>query len=135
MPFATDVDLLLVFPGLSTTDPALRALMLEQAQCQFNACAWGCSLLLGHVYLTAHMLSVVAGGASNGAGGDITSKTMGPVSIGYSAPAALTNGGAFGDTAAGRQYLALRDALGPMPMGPNGFDCGDFFAAAGCGCP
>lgn len=134
MPFATDADLLLVFPGLTTTDPALRALMLEQAKCQFNECVWGCSLLLGHVYLTAHMLTMANGGASTGGGGGaVTGKSMGPVSISYAAPTSGTSDGAFGETAAGRQYLALRSALGPMPMGPDGFSCGDIFVG-GCGC-
>ena len=130
MPFATDVELLLVYPSLSTLDPALRALMLEQAKCQFSECAWGCSLLLGHVYLTAHMLTMATGGPNDGAGGQVTSKSMGPVSIGYSDPGASADSGSFGETAAGRQYVALRDALGPMPIGPNGFDC---FAIVGCG--
>ncbi len=133
MPFATDSDLLLVFPGLSTTDPALRALMLSSAACEFNECAWGCSLLLGHVYLTAHMLTMANGGASTGGGGGaVTSKSMGPVSIGYAAPTSGQNDGAFGETAAGRQYLALRNSLGPMPISANGFSCGDT-AIVGCG--
>lgn len=134
MPFATDSDLLLVFPGLTTTDPALRALMLELAKCQFNECVWGCSLLLGHVYLTAHMLTMANGGASTGGGGGaVTGKSMGPVSISYAAPTSSTSDGAFGETAAGRQYLALKNALGPTPMGPFGFGCGDEYWA-GCGC-
>lgn len=135
MPFATDSDLLTVFPSLSTTSPALRALMLEQARCQFNECVWGCSLFLGHIYLTAHMLTMANGGASTGGGGgQVTSKSMGPVSIGYAAPTSSTSDGAFGETAAGRQYVALRNALGPVPMGAFGFDCGDGWIG-GCGCP
>jgi hypothetical protein len=134
MPFATDADLILVFPGLATSaSPELRALMLEQAKCQFSECAWGCNLLLGHVYLTAHMLTMASGGASTGGGGGaVTGKSMGPVSISYAAPTSSTTDGAFGETAAGRQYLALRNSLGPMPMGPDGFGCGDIFYAGCC---
>lgn len=133
MPFATDADLLLVYPALSTTDPALRAMVLTAAQCQFNECLWGCSLLMGHVYLTAHMLTMATGGASTGGGGgQVTGKSMGPVSISYAAPSSSSDAGAYGETAAGRQYLALRDSLGPVPVGPNGFECAPFIV--GCGC-
>ena len=125
MPFATDADLLRVYPGLSTSDPALRELMLEQAKCQFNECAWGCSLFLGHVYLTAHMITMASGGAATSGGKTVVGKSMGPVSVSYLAPSTSSSDGVYGETAAGRQYLAMRNALGPMPMGPEGFSCED----------
>jgi hypothetical protein len=122
MAFATDADLLQVFPELSSADPALRALMLEQTKSQFNEDMWGSSLLLGHIYLTAHMLTVVGGGAGSGGGGAVTGQSMGPVSISFAAPMIAPDDGAFAETAAGRQYIALRDALGPVP-GAFDFNC------------
>ena len=130
--YATDADLILWYPGLASVDPALRAAVLAVNECQFDACAWGCNLLQGSIQLAAHVLTMAGGGPSTGAGGQVTSKSMGPVSIGYASPPTNQAGGSFTETAAGRQYLALRDLCGPMAFSPSGGDCDQ--VPAGCGC-
>lgn len=118
--FVTDVELVQFWPAAADIDPDVRSSYLELTQCDFNACVWGCKLWRGHLALTIHNLKMWS--QSQGSGttptptGSITSLTQGP----YSASFAVATPGDSGDewlssTPEGKQYLALRKSLGPVP--------------------
>lgn len=137
--FATSTDVLLWYPGLSTVSAPLMQAAIDGAECMFDAETWGCNLLMGSVHYIAHVLllqqAAATGGSSGGGSGPISKMSMGPVAIEYASTASSTNNGSLGLTAAGQQYLALRDSLGPMSVAPGmGLGGGCWPIAGGCGC-
>jgi hypothetical protein len=129
MPFATEAQLIAYYPGLGDAAlDAIRPIALEDAECKFDETTWGCSLKLGHIHATAHMLykwmetqAAGTGGTGGGSvGGQVASKTMGPVSISYTATVTAGDGDSFWSTTVpGQEYLRLRDCLGPQAIVPE----------------
>lgn len=127
----TDKATFLVFyPGFTgaTYDAVIDA-FIECLDCQFCADTWGCSLKLGSTHYLGHLMTMYAktlktgvGGGTGGGAGEVTQKRMGPVSISYGSTSG-TDDGSLGETAAGREYMRLRDELGTTGMAP-GMDLG-----------
>lgn len=139
-------DLVIWYPqfgdDFEAARPGLRQAALDSMACMFTDCIWqeACNLLLAHVHATAHLLisnQKVAGsdGGKTGDDREVASMSMGPVSKSW---VTAGNAGSASDqwwstTPAGRAFLDLRDALGPVPVAPGG-GCDDV-AIGGCfGC-
>lgn len=121
-----------------TARPGMRQAAIDNATCMFeDECLWGCSLLMAHVHLTAHMLIVnqrVSGGDGTKSGdkGKKISMKMGPVSTTFEASTATGGTGELSTTASGQAFMRLRDELGPMGLEPGGRGCDDFDGIGGC---
>jgi hypothetical protein len=114
----TDKATFLVFyPGFN--DPSFDAIIdafLECLACKFCEDLWGCHLKLGSTHYLGHQMTMwlktqgTGTGGTGGGAGEITAKSMGPVSVSF----ATTTGsedGSLSETAAGREYMRLRDCL------------------------
>lgn len=132
MPFATEPDLLIYYPGFADVAlDAIRPVTLLDSKCYFDEMAWGCNLKLGHIHATAHMLTVwmqtqdagvggMAGGGAS-ASGVVASKAKGPVSVSYSTMVTAGDDDSWWSTTrAGQEYLRRRSNVGPMMESPFG---------------
>lgn len=129
MPFAEEADLILYYPGMAAAAlDEIRPVALEDSKCKFDEDTWGCNLKMGHIHMTAHVLTIwlqtqnvgVDGTTGGVATGIVSSKTMGPVSISYSNSSTGDNDGSLSTTHGGREYMRLRDCLGPQVAVPSG---------------
>lgn len=129
MPFAEEADLIIYYPGMGDSAlDAIRPIVLEDSKCKFDEDIWGCNLKVGHIHMTAHMLTiwlqtqaVGVGGTTGGVTtGIVASKTMGPVSISYSNSSTGDSDDSLSTTHGGREYMRLRDCLGPQVAVPGG---------------
>jgi hypothetical protein len=91
----------------------MQTAAIEAAKAYFDESVWGDALTMGHTHMTAHVIMGLSGASGGGASGPASSMSMGPVSITYALPAAVTTS-LFGSTPAGRAFLALRESLGSM---------------------
>ena len=126
---AVKADVVLWFPSLSTVSDALFDAALAATSCMFNADAWGCHLLMGSIYATAHMLTLQSQGTTGGSAGPVASRSMGPVAISYATATPDGTDAYWASTGPGRSYLMLRDQLGPQVVSQW-----TLVGGGGCGC-
>lgn len=111
--WATFADVILWYPSLASTAAPMQTAAIEAAKAYFDADVWGDALTMGHTHMAAHVVMGLSGSSGGGASGPASSMSMGPVSITYALPTAVTTS-LFGSTPAGRAFLALRESLGSM---------------------
>lgn len=114
MPYATDSDLTTRIPETAALTLAQRSAALLDAQNEIDETRFGLLTLRAHVLLAAHYLQI-SGALAGGAGGLVTSRSAGEISVSYAAPPA----GAVGlhsETPYGRQFdvLFLKVPYGPI---------------------
>lgn len=123
--FATDADVLRWYPAIhaavTAIDPDMVADMLTTKQCLFCAETWGCNLFRGHLTATVHCLKGWLPASMSTVGtpaGTVSSMREGPFSVTFANPgtAGGSGGDYWGSTAEGKEYLMLRDSLGPTPI-------------------
>lgn len=103
---------------------------LDAACNQLGGC-WGTQKSFGHIYLTAHYLTVAGGGE----GGPVASRSIDKIAESYSSVPFDTSNAALASTKWGRLYLALRQTLPILPVAGRsgtGFLVG--ITGGGCGC-
>lgn len=102
-----------IAPELSTFPAAQGALWLEIAKEQIGLARWGTRASLGHMLLTAHLISASAQAAAaaigSGSSGPIASESVGPASRSYAVAAASDE--SLSTTSYGREYMALRRVI------------------------
>jgi hypothetical protein len=96
---------------------------LESTCTMFNPGCWGAKLGFGHAYLTAHFLTIAAGGE-----GGVSAISQGSSATGFD-----TKDAAFANTKWGRMYLALQQTVLNLGMASSG-GYGFRGWGGGCGC-
>jgi len=93
-----------------TDNAAFRQLWLDAAECEINACEWGCTAEMGHAALAAHFLTAPSQMTASGSSpADGASMSLGPASLTKAQVAAKTvSDSALGTTEAGRLFLFLQ---------------------------
>lgn len=96
---------------LENGDAALNQVL--GCACQMiNLQCWGVKADCGHIYLTAHMVTVAQGGDV----GQVTMKKIDKISSSFSAASFDTSDAAFASTHWGRMYLAERETIVVFPV-------------------
>ena len=104
--YATDEDLLIYAPDVSSVSASLRELALEDAEAMIDARWYGNKTRRAHAMLAAHYLTL-QGLVSGGEGGVPSSKSAGDISVSYAVTALPAGDSLFATTKYGRMFLEL----------------------------
>lgn len=107
----TSVPLVLILTAFSGGDVQV-VFALDCACAQINLECWGIKADCGHIYLTAHFLTVQSGGS----GGAVSSKTIDKLSVSYAVAAPSGDDADLQSTSWGRLYAQMRRSLFIAPL-------------------
>lgn len=111
----TVADVRAVAPELAALLDATIQLFIDDATAELNSKFWGIKLDRGIRYLAAHLSFMHGGASSNAAGGQVTQKKVGDLSVAFSASKSTGSDqdDALSATRWGKEYLRIRKGCGP----------------------
>lgn len=112
----TATDIKARFPGAFTSiSDALLETVIVEASLEISEGLWGTYYDTGLLYLSAHIASMSAMGASSASvSGPVSSKRIGDVSISYATPQGGVS--AINSTSYGQRFLELRKRIQCGPL-------------------
>ncbi len=116
---ATVDDWITLLPEFADDNPDFLQVWLDATDDAINISCWGSKSCTAHVFLAAHMLTVVnpSSGAGVGEVGPIKRKEIDKLEVEYSEAAESSQlDSHFATTRYGRNYLTLRSTLLVLPL-------------------